>query len=61
MNNNQTEYNDDSGNNFVLEYNILPDADIPLEYESGEDDDQKYIFTNKVIKGNDSNKKFLER
>lgn len=39
------------------EGNVLPDADIPLVYESGDEDDEKYIFTNQMMKV----KKLIER
>ena len=54
MNNNQIRYNasfdGDEGNNFILEYNVLPGSEDPLVYESGDDDNLKFVFISQVIK-----------
>jgi hypothetical protein len=43
MNNIQTHYNspfdDDEGNNFIFDFNVHPNADTPVVYESGDEDD----------------------
>lgn len=64
MNNNQTQTNapfDEDEGNVFFSYNVIADADIPLVYESGDEDDQEYIFTNQMMKMDNFNKKFIQR